>query len=284
MVIEFKRQFRWRKLKLHYGYPDDFVLHQWQETTSIELLYVIYRVFFVTTLLVITYITLRQSLFENVPTLRRTIYISNWILFICLVSAFLGAILICCNFAFQYENNTQTYLENIPCLIKSYWLTTTIALDGSLITFIFFWILIYPLELHISLTSKMYHTLVPLFMLMDFWINSIPVRILHFYISFIFALVYILFTVVYEMAGGVNIEGRPYIYSVICWRKCAAHAILYCILALVFVVVVRFLLYGMHRFKNFLSKWIFDDEIRTIEAGRSYASADSSLSNLAYLK
>lgn len=284
MVGEFRRQFRWRKCKLSYGYADDFVLHQWQERTNVELLFLLYRLFFVSSILVIGYITLRMSLFENIPLWKRLIYASNWILFVCFLSAFLGAIVVCCNFAFQHEQNTKIYLEDRPYLMKLYWLVNTIAIDCSIVMFLAFWVIAHSRKTNISILTKIYHTVLPLYMIMDFWISSLPVRIMHYYITLIYALTYLGFTVVYEAAGGINIEGNPYIYSMLHWKAHPVKAVLHSFLTLCCLLVIRFFVYGMHRLKNILSRWIFDDEIGNLETGRSFASADDSLSNLAVLR
>lgn len=50
--------------------------------------------------------------------------------------------------------------------------------------------------------------------LIDFWITAVPVRVLHFYLPVIFSICWVLFSVIYDYAGGTNYGDYPYIYSV----------------------------------------------------------------------
>lgn len=52
------------------------------------------------------------------------------------------------------------------------------------------------------------------FVLIDFWITAMPIRILHIYVPTLFIVCFIIFSAIYEMLGGTNAVGSPYIYSV----------------------------------------------------------------------
>lgn len=52
-------------------------------------------------------------------------------------------------------------------------------------------------------------------MLFDFFIIAIPIRLLHFWHPLVYGLFYILFTVIFQAAGGTDPAGRPYIYYVL---------------------------------------------------------------------
>ena len=57
------------------------------------------------------------------------------------------------------------------------------------------------------------HALNSVFMVIDTCLSSIPIRLLHSLYVLLYLLIYIAFSVFYWLAGGTNVEGKPYIYA-----------------------------------------------------------------------
>ena len=57
------------------------------------------------------------------------------------------------------------------------------------------------------------HALNSVFMVIDTCLSSIPIRLLHSLYVLLYFLIYIAFSVFYWLAGGTNVEGKPYIYG-----------------------------------------------------------------------
>lgn len=56
-------------------------------------------------------------------------------------------------------------------------------------------------------------------MMIDLWIVAHPMYIFHFLYSLCVGLVYLIFTIIYYFAGGVDALGNRYIYHVIDWSR-----------------------------------------------------------------
>ncbi|GBP88031.1 Protein rolling stone [Eumeta japonica] len=63
------------------------------------------------------------------------------------------------------------------------------------------------------------HAINSVLMLVELAVAAHPSRLAHFYHPLAFGLVYLLFGVIYYLAGGLDPSGNPYIYPVIDWTK-----------------------------------------------------------------
>ena len=63
------------------------------------------------------------------------------------------------------------------------------------------------------------------YVFIDLLITGVPVRILHFYFTTIFCIIFALFSLVYSLAGGTDEVGRQYIYSQLDWKNSPGGAV-----------------------------------------------------------
>jgi len=59
------------------------------------------------------------------------------------------------------------------------------------------------------------HALNSVFMVIDTFLSSIPVRLFHSLYPLLYIIMYLVFTVVYWQLGGTNIQGQTYIYRLL---------------------------------------------------------------------
>lgn len=59
------------------------------------------------------------------------------------------------------------------------------------------------------------HIINSVYVLIDLWVVASPLRILHFYIPFI----YLIFTLIYYYAGGLTPDGGTAIYPIMDWEN-----------------------------------------------------------------
>ncbi len=52
-------------------------------------------------------------------------------------------------------------------------------------------------------------------LLIDFTVCGMPVRLHHAWVSYIYGIIYILFTIIYWRLGGTGGNGKPYIYPIL---------------------------------------------------------------------
>ena len=100
---------------------------------------------------------------------------------------------------------------------KISWLFYVISANNSLLITAGYWTLriLFEVDEPIDANNITKHTLNSVFMLIDTFLSSIPVRLFHSVYPLLYVIVYIAFTFVYWQLGGTNYEGEPYIYSLL---------------------------------------------------------------------
>lgn len=63
------------------------------------------------------------------------------------------------------------------------------------------------------------HIINSVYVLIDLCVSATPIRILHFYIPFVFMFMYLIFTLVYWAAGGTTPDGGTAIYPIMDWEN-----------------------------------------------------------------
>lgn len=91
------------------------------------------------------------------------------------------------------------------------------------------------------------------YVLVDVFATAIPVRLLHFLHVLIFATVYVIFTVVYWAAGGTNIYGEPFIYSVLDYGNKPSTAADWLIGVYVGLIFIHCAIYALYRLRVLVS-------------------------------
>ena len=132
---------------------------------------------------------------------------------------------------------------------KVLWLLFNIASVTSVVVTITYWSAVYTgAEIGGLMVNQ--HILGPVFMLMEVIMSNIPIRLLHFIYSHIFSSIYVLFTVIYWGAGGVNKYGQHHIYKLLNYEDNAGEAIFTVFfLLIVLQSLVHMFLYMLFRFR-----------------------------------
>ena len=100
-----------------------------------------------------------------------------------------------------------------------------------------------------SMDSLHLHTINGIFAVVDLWMSGIPVRLYHALYVIAFGCVYVLFTVLYYLAGGKNPEGESFIYPFLDYSSkpeaAAAMAVgcaVFCVGAIHFIFFLHYVL------------------------------------------
>lgn len=96
---------------------------------------------------------------------------------------------------------------------KIHWLLFTIATGVTLTVVLLYWPLVYTPDSSIDGLNINSHLTNGIMALLDVWISSTPVRILHMIYLQAFGAAYITFSGIYFAANGTNDQGQPFIYS-----------------------------------------------------------------------
>ncbi|KAH9524680.1 hypothetical protein Btru_027520 [Bulinus truncatus] len=133
-------------------------------------------------------------------------------------------------------NSTNVYIEKkCQTSIALQWLLQNISNVSSVMVTIMFWTVVYTgnTQTFVSINS---HILNSILVLVDIMISRAPVRIQHVYMPLVYNLIYVLFTMIYWLAGGTNQKGEPYIYKILDYSntpgKAAMAIVLVCLIAL----------------------------------------------------
>lgn len=135
---------------------------------------------------------------------------------------------------------------------KTLWLFFTIASVTSVVVTIAYWSMLYS-GAEIDGLAVNQHILSTVFMLIEVIMSNIPIRLLHFIYSHVFSSIYVLFTVIYWGAGGLNEEGQHYIYKVLDYEEHAGKAIFTVFFVLIILqFLVHLFLFILFRFRAWI--------------------------------
>lgn len=95
---------------------------------------------------------------------------------------------------------------------KLLWLLHTISSTGGLFVTVGYWTVLMGND-KIDANNITKHLLNSVFMVIDTWLSRIPVRLIHCSYALLYFIVYILFSVIYWLLGGTNVEEKQYIYK-----------------------------------------------------------------------
>lgn len=89
----------------------------------------------------------------------------------------------------------------------------------------------------VNVTTHMFNSIIVIF---ETLIVGHPVRLIHAYQHIIFALLYLIFTAIYYIAGGTDKDGNSALYGILNWNK-PHWTILYVFIVGLLLVVIHFM-------------------------------------------
>ncbi|XP_076468675.1 protein rolling stone-like [Babylonia areolata] len=205
-----KSEFRLKNFGLGHSSPRLFVTSQWG---GYPWLYVGWRVVWALYHLGwIVYNWVDDALNTERPG-TWLVYLTNWGYFLLTFNTLLQALVVC------IVTCTSTPVEDRrdAWYLKMTWLVYTLASVSSILITVLFYGLLF--DGHFELLSTVTHLLTSVYVILDLAVTAIPVRLLHVIYPVIFAVVYVVFSVIYWAADGVNSKGDPYIYEVLHWEE-----------------------------------------------------------------
>ena len=149
--------------------------------------------------------------------------------------------------------------------LKVTWVLHNLTAASSFAITVLYWGLIYNdgvasillSEDHLHLVHAL-HTIISVYVVLDLLVSATPVRVYHVFHTMIFAAVYAVFTVVYDVFDGTNPLDLPYIYEVLDWSEDTGGAALYTVLTtFVGLPVLWLVVYAVYTFRIFLHGYIY---------------------------
>ncbi len=97
------------------------------------------------------------------------------------------------------------------------------------------------------------HAINSIYTVINLFITRIPIRVLHFYQTIIYAIIYVIFSVIYDVTGGTDPEGERYIYKLLDWTSDLEKAALYSgMIGLVGMPVMWIIVHVIYKLRLFL--------------------------------
>jgi len=117
--------------------------------------------------------------------------------------------------------------STMPTLAKGVWLLQAVCLPATFLVFVLYWGLVFPKEDGaFKLVNAFTHGVNFFVMILDAWTSRFPVLLVHGVYFILYALIYLIWTLVHYNAGLTNEHGDPYIYAALDWRNPSKSAIL----------------------------------------------------------
>ena len=136
---------------------------------------------------------------------------------------------------------------------KFFWLLYIISANAGLLVTVGYWTVLYEEDEPVDLNNITKHALNSVFMVIDTFLNSIPVRLFHFIYALVYIVVYLAFTVVYWQLGGTNTQGQPYIYKLLDYNNFeASTGCLVAFFLLLVLPVLQLMLFGLVKLRDCL--------------------------------
>ena len=104
------------------------------------------------------------------------------------------------------------------------------------------------------------HTANAIYVLVDLFIISTPVRLLHVVYPMAVGVLYSIFYAVYFSSGGVGPLGKDHIYDVLNWNKDSVSSFLACLFAFTMVVMSQSVMYLVYKIRTTLGQNQDEDE------------------------
>ena len=136
---------------------------------------------------------------------------------------------------------------------KSFWLLYIISANAGLLVTAGYWTVLFEEDEPIDANNITKHALNSVFMVIDTFLSSIPVRLFHSVYPLLYIIVYLTFTVIYWQLGGTNNQGQPYIYSLLDYNNFQAST--GCIIGFFLLLVqpvLQLILFGLVKLRDHL--------------------------------
>ncbi|XP_072937830.1 protein rolling stone-like [Epargyreus clarus] len=211
----FKSETRWEMLGLEHTKPPDFYLSVWQTTRSSVPLLIWRALLFLASLGIILTSFIMYAV-SDISIGFWFIYLTHW-----------GLTLNVFATGFATVVSARCYLYGpisaefcLPWYVKTYWVFSNAAVPIAFLITVFYWTVLYGAGIEEEVNHALdvaIHGINSVVMFLLLISSSHACRLLHFYQPICFAFTYVVFAVIYYLAGGRDAKGNAFIYPVLYW-------------------------------------------------------------------
>ncbi|XP_014218409.1 protein rolling stone-like isoform X2 [Copidosoma floridanum] len=183
------------------------------------------------------------------------IYLTNWDISLGLLQALLACVIVsrrwrqqhrCKNAASGFDPSNLTYGK----LEKIYWFLYVVTSSLAIGVTAIYWALVHDPRYHkVDALNLMIHVSNSLLMLVDLGVAGVPLELRCFWWCPLFVSLYLLFSVAYYAAGGLDKRGEHRIYNILDWEK-PGRTLVVCAAGLSFLVLAHCVLCLLAGFRD----------------------------------
>lgn len=178
------------------------------------------------------------------------IYLTNWDMLLGVIQALIGGILVSKRWRLQKVPGFNPCGLKLGFTERFYWFLYVVTTNMAIGVTITYWVTVYNPEInHLDPLNIMLHVCNSVLMLIDFFVTSIPFRLRNFWWCLSVVVFYLIFSVIYYAAGGLDKHDYHYIYKILDWKKPALTSLV-CAGGLTFVTVLHCVICILADFKD----------------------------------
>lgn len=230
---------RWRQRRQEP--PHARLLTQPKYKPHVTVWYLLYRwiIFLLWTTLVVCSILGVGSRQLHHEYAKWPIYLTNWDITLGFSQALTGGILVSKRWRLQLMPEFDPRVLKFEFTERMYWFlyvaTTSVALGVTVV----YWVAVYdPAEQFIDPQNIMVHVCNSVLMLTDLFVTSMPFRLRDFWWCLSIILFYLVFSLIYYLAGGLGRNDHHYIYKILDWKR-PVRTVLVCAGGLIFATLLH---------------------------------------------
>ncbi|XP_046603859.1 protein rolling stone-like [Neodiprion virginianus] len=252
------KKFRWQEIRRKLWSPAEppaprvFSEPQWQGHVS--LWYFLYRWFVFGCWIGIIVCSLFDIGSRHPEARKETwpIYLTHWDLVLGVSQAFLGAILVSRRRNQERRSSFDVDALTLGKIERMYWVLYTVTSSLAICVTITYWGAIYDPRIHAKdPLNFMLHLFNTILMLVDLLVVGVPLRFEHVWWALACVVLYVIFTIFYYLAGGLDKHGYHYIYKILDWEQ-PGRTTLVCLGGFAFLVIVHCILCSLARLRVYV--------------------------------
>lgn len=249
---ELREEFRVDKLKLEHLQPQQFVSPQCFKSTVYIIWSGVWAVYHVAMLMLDIY-------YNRDSGGSFMIYLTNWT-YIVISGVAISDFVITIYVHIQRKDIIGSSCNSTTWYMKVHWVFFNITNTGSLLVTLLYYAL---LDVEITHSSINKHLLNSVYALSSLLFSAKPVRLLHFYHPVVYALIFIVFSVIYHVTGGGAI------YSTLDWSKTGSAILLTLLVLCLGVPIIHTFCFALYTLRLFLWSKCCNQSVHDVKQGKS---------------
>lgn len=178
------------------------------------------------------------------------IYLTNWHLVMGMIQAVLGGFLVSKRWKLQKISGFDPSTLTVGFIERIYWFLYVVTTNIAFGVTITYWFGIYDPKVHyLDILNLMQHVFNSILMIVDFCVTCVPFRLRNFWWCSTIVILYITFSLIYYLAGGLDKNGYHHIYKILDWKKPVQTSLL-CIGEIIFVTAMFSLMCFLEKVKH----------------------------------